>query len=69
MHNEAEYGIASHLHYKEVGKNKKKEEIEKKTSWTKDLLQLQHEIQDKDEFLKTIKTDFLKIGFSYSPQR
>jgi guanosine-3',5'-bis(diphosphate) 3'-pyrophosphohydrolase len=69
MHNEAEYGIASHLHYKEVGKNKKKEEIERKTSWTKDLLQLQHEIQDKDEFLKTIKTDFFENRvFVFTPK-
>lgn len=69
MHKEAEYGIASHLHYKEIGKNKKKEEIEKKISWTKDLLEIGKEIKDKDEFLKTIKTDFFENRvFVFTPK-
>jgi GTP pyrophosphokinase len=69
MHREAEYGIASHLHYKEVGKNKKKEEIEKKTSWTKELLEMQKEVQDKDEFLKTLKADFFEHRvFVFTPK-
>jgi guanosine-3',5'-bis(diphosphate) 3'-pyrophosphohydrolase len=69
MHKEAEYGIASHLHYKEIGKNRKKEEIEKKTSWTKDLLKVQEEIQDREEFLNTIKTDFFENRvFVFTPK-
>jgi guanosine-3',5'-bis(diphosphate) 3'-pyrophosphohydrolase len=69
MHLEAEFGIASHLHYKEVGKNKKKGEIERKTSWTKDLLKIQQEIHDKDEFLQTIKTDFFENRvFVFTPK-
>ncbi len=69
MHEEAEFGIASHLHYKEIGKNKSKKEIEKKTSWTKDLLELQKNIEDKDEFLHTLKTDFFSTRvFVFTPK-
>jgi len=69
MHYEAEFGIASHLHYKEIGKNKSKQEIEKKTSWTKELLELQKNIADKDEFLHTLKTDFFSTRvFVFTPK-
>jgi GTP pyrophosphokinase len=69
MHEEAEFGIASHLHYKEVGKNKSKKEIEKKTSWTKDLLELQQQIVDKEEYLHTLKTDFFQTRvFVFTPK-
>jgi guanosine-3',5'-bis(diphosphate) 3'-pyrophosphohydrolase len=69
MHEEAEYGIASHLNYKEIGKNKKKEEIAKKTSWTKDLLELQKEVKDTQEFLNTLKTDFFENRvFVFTPK-
>lgn len=69
MHEEAEFGIASHLHYKEIGKNKSQEEIERKTSWTKDLLELQRQIEDKDEYLHTLKTDFFQTRvFVFTPK-
>lgn len=69
MHEEAEYGIASHLHYKEIGKNRSRDEIQKKTSWTKDLLELQKQIEDKDEFLHTLKTDFFENRvFVFTPK-
>ncbi len=69
MHDEAEFGIASHLHYKEIGKNKSKKEIEKRTSWTKDLLELQKQIEDKDEYLHTLKTDFFQTRvFVFTPK-
>jgi GTP pyrophosphokinase len=69
MHDEAEFGIASHLHYKEIGKNKSQEEIIKKTSWTKDLLELQKNIEDRDEFLHTLKTDFFQTRtFVFTPK-
>jgi GTP pyrophosphokinase len=69
MHEEAELGIASHLHYKEIGKNKSKTEIEKKTTWTKDLLELQKNIEDRSEFMHHLKTDFFanKV-FVYTPK-
>lgn len=69
MHEEAEFGIASHLHYKEIGKNKSKQEIEKRTSWTRDLLKLQETIEDEQEFLHTLKTDFFENRvFVFTPK-
>lgn len=69
MHEEAEFGIASHLHYKEIGKNKSQNEIKKKTSWTKDLLELQKNISDETEFLHTLKTDFFSNRvFVFTPK-
>jgi GTP diphosphokinase / guanosine-3',5'-bis(diphosphate) 3'-diphosphatase len=69
MHDEAEYGVASHLHYKEIGKNKSKTEIQKKTTWTKDLLELQKNISDRDEFMHTLKTDFFEDRiFVFTPK-
>lgn len=60
MHREAEYGIASHLSYKEVGKNAHKEEIIKKTGWTKELLEWQKEADQHQDFLKNLKSDFFE---------
>lgn len=68
MHEEAEYGIASHLIYKEAGdskevKNKlekhKLEKLDNKISWTKDLLKAQENISENKNFLKDIKEEFL----------
>lgn len=58
MHQEAEYGIASHLSYKELGKGKHKEEIIKKTGWTKELLEWQKE--NNKDFIKNLKEDFFE---------
>jgi len=60
MHQEAEYGIASHLSYKEVGKNVSKDVIEKKTGWTKDLLEWQKDVEQHKEFLTNLKSDFFQ---------
>ena len=60
MHQEAEYGIASHLSYKELGRNESKEEIIKKTGWTKDLLHWQSEIGPHKDFMKHLKEDFFE---------
>jgi guanosine-3',5'-bis(diphosphate) 3'-pyrophosphohydrolase len=69
MHEEAEYGIASHLHYKEIGKNRSQTEIKNKTTWTKDLLELQKQIEDREEFLHTLKTDFFSNRvFVFTPK-
>lgn len=69
MHNEAEYGIASHLSYKELGKNISKEEIVKKTNWTKDLLEWQKDVGQHEEFMKNLKSDFFeKRVFVFTPQ-
>lgn len=60
MHREAEYGIASHLSYKELGKNAHKEEIIKKTGWTKELLEWQKDVDKHKDFLKNLKSDFFE---------
>lgn len=60
MHNEAEYGIASHLSYKELGKALTKEEVKKKMGWTKELLEWQREIEQHQEFMKHLKEDFFE---------
>lgn len=69
MHEEAEFGIANHLHYKELGNGKTKEELAKhKLAWTKDLLEWQKDVSRHKEFLKTVKEDFLKSRvFVFTP--
>lgn len=60
MHQEAEYGVASHISYKEIGKNKNKEEIIKKTGWTKELIEWQKGVEHHEDFMKNLKTDFFE---------
>lgn len=60
MHQEAEYGIASHLSYKELGKNISKDEIIKKTGWTKELLEWQKDVEHHKDFMKNLKSDFFE---------
>ncbi|MFA6608395.1 MAG: RelA/SpoT family protein [Candidatus Paceibacterota bacterium] len=69
MHSEAEYGIASHLSYKELGKRASKEEVVKKTGWTKDLLEWQKDVEHHKEFITNLKTDFFENRvFVFTPQ-
>lgn len=69
MHREAEYGIASHLSYKELGKRASKEEIIKKTGWTKELLEWQKDVNQHQEFMRHLKNDFFeKRVFVLTPQ-
>lgn len=60
MHEEAEYGIASHLTYKEIGKNLSEVEIKKKVGWTKDLIEWQKDVEHHQEFMRNLKTDFFE---------
>lgn len=69
MHQEAEYGIASHLGYKEVGKNVSEQELKKKISWTKDLLEWQKDVEQHKDFLSNLKTDFFQNRvFVFTPK-
>jgi len=69
MHREAEYGIASHLSYKELGKDISKEEIIKKTGWTKELLEWQEETNQNKDFMKHLREDFFEHRvFILTPQ-
>lgn len=60
MHEEAEYGIASHLSYKEIGKNLSEAEIKRKVGWTKDLIEWQKDVEHHQEFMKNLRTDFFE---------
>ena len=62
MHQIAEYGIAAHWAYKEANKNKKSNVIvtEDKLAWLRETLEWQKEMQDPDEFLKTLKTELFE---------
>jgi GTP pyrophosphokinase len=63
MHDEAEYGIAAHVHYKE------KKQVNKKIDWTKELLETQKLIEKPEEFLKHLKLDFFEERvFVYTPK-
>ncbi len=72
MHHEAEYGISSHLYYKEIGKNKDEKTTLKnikKSDWTKELLEAQKNIENPEDFLKHLHLDFFeKRVFVYTPK-
>lgn len=78
MHREAEYGIASHLIYKEAGDSKKikdkhsenkLKEMTEKISWTKDLLKVEENFVENKNFLQNIKKEFLnKMMFIHTPK-
>ncbi len=62
MHQIAEFGIAAHWAYKEANKNKKSTVIveEDKLSWIRETLEWQKDVQDPEEFLKTLKTELFE---------
>ncbi|MFA6077503.1 MAG: RelA/SpoT family protein [Candidatus Paceibacterota bacterium] len=72
MHEEAEFGIASHLGYKEVGKKKskpKEENVNKKLEWIQEITEWQKNVSKSGEFLEHLKMDFFKNRvFVFTPQ-
>ncbi len=71
MHEEAEYGIASHLGYKEgINKDKKKiEHISKKYEWFKQLIEWQKNVSEAGEFFEHLKMDFFENRvFVFTPK-
>lgn len=63
MHEQAEYGIAAHWHYKESDKKPKKlgdkgYTLPKKLEWIEDLVKWQKDIQDNQQYLKSLSIDF-----------
>lgn len=56
MHEEAEYGIAAHWHYKEGGAAVNHHDIQ----WIKDLVEWQKNIKDNEQFLRDIKLDIFQ---------
>jgi len=64
MHRRSEYGIAAHWRYKEHGESKdlkagtaRKEMIEEKLDWLKEVLEWQQELKDPREFLSALKVE------------
>ncbi|MDR3551648.1 MAG: bifunctional (p)ppGpp synthetase/guanosine-3',5'-bis(diphosphate) 3'-pyrophosphohydrolase [Clostridia bacterium] len=55
MHHTAEYGIAAHWKYK-LG-IAGKDNLDQKLEWVRQLLELQQEAKDAEDFMRTIKTD------------
>ena len=62
MHRVAEYGIAAHWAYKEANKFKKSNVVvtEDKLAWLRETLEWQKDMQNPDEFLKTLKTELFE---------
>ncbi|TSC75812.1 MAG: GTP pyrophosphokinase [Parcubacteria group bacterium Gr01-1014_31] len=80
MHQQAEYGIAAHWHYKEMGKHfwtrisktqgfhHKGYMVPKKMKWIQELAVWQQEVQDTRQFLKRLKIDaFRDRIFVFTP--
>lgn len=66
MDEEAEYGIAAHSKYKEIGRLGRKKQNPK---WLDQLLEIQKTITDNTEFIKHIKNDlFLNQIFVFTPK-
>lgn len=67
MHRIAEYGIAAHWLYK-GGHREKKESIDKKLAWIREVLENQDEISDPEQFVDSIKVDlYVNEVFVYTP--
>ena len=64
MHRVAEFGIAAHWAYKEANNRKNtKSNVkveEDKLAWLRETLEWQKDMQDPDEFLKTLKTELFE---------
>lgn len=64
MHRIAEFGIAAHWAYKEAsflgGKKANVTVSEDKLAWLRETLEWQKDMQDPDEFLKTLKTELFE---------
>lgn len=69
MHEEAQLGIASHIVYTETGKPKTGGKLDSKIDWIKNLIEWQKHVNDSEEFLTTIKTDFFEDQiFVFTPK-
>lgn len=67
MHDEAQYGIASHLSYKEKGIAGS--DMEKNIAWVKELAKWQKTVAKSDEFMEHLHMDFFKDRvFVYTPK-
>ena len=56
MHQNAEYGIASHWRYKEGGKSSDKN-YEQRVNWLRNMMEWRSDVSDAQEFVEGMKTD------------
>lgn len=69
MHHEAEYGVASHVGYEETGKTKQPWTLSHKLAWITELLKLQQEYEENEEFLENLRMDFFSDRiFVFTPK-
>ena len=67
MHRTAEYGVAAHWRYKE-GKSALND-FDEKMSWIRQLMEIQKEMVDAEEFMQTLKIDlFADEVFVFTPK-
>ncbi len=68
MHRTAEYGIAAHWKYKEGTTNKKEDNFEKRLIWIRELMEMENEVDNSDEFMEGVKFDlFTDEVFVFTP--
>jgi guanosine-3',5'-bis(diphosphate) 3'-pyrophosphohydrolase len=66
MHRVAEYGIAAHWRYKTAGEGP---DDDQRFAWLRQLLEWQTQLQDPQEFLRTVKEDlFSEEVFVFTPK-
>ena len=66
MHRTAEFGIAAHWKYKEGSKDNS---IDNKLEWIRQMLDIQSDLSDTDEFMKSLKIDmFSDEVFVFTPK-
>ena len=67
MHEIAEYGIAAHWKYKE-GTKASNNEMEKKISWFRQMMEWQSDLKDPSEFMNSLKLDLFNTEvFVFTP--
>ena len=70
MHEEADYGIAAHFAYKEIGEKKVQDSKHKdKFKWIEELKELKYSPEDPKKFIEHLKMDFFNDRiFIFTPQ-
>ncbi len=69
MHKIAEYGVAAHWAYKEGRGKNTGTDIESKLTWFREILELQHESPNAEEFMESLKFDlFSDMVYVFTPK-
>src|SRR3989344_1612561 len=69
MHEEAEYGVTSHVAYDESGKPHSGGKWSRQLSWVKELVDLAKKTRDTGEFAEAVKLDYFKNRiFVFTPK-